>query len=125
MSALSYLWHGIILSDFERLNRPRGKLLIYSTIISSIVAFVIINLFELDIMEKHFKRSPLLRGLLAGAVSGVLYFLVSKVFGFSFATTNDLKQMLVDLVWQVFEQSIGGILVGMVYVAMYNPEIDD
>ena len=125
MCAASYLWHGVLLSDFARLNRSKTKLLFLSLAISLIIAFVMIKLFEFEIMEKYFKRNPLLRGLIVGAVCGILFYFISKLIGFSYDSSNNIKHSLVDLVWQVFEQSLGGIVIGMVFIALYDPDVED
>ena len=84
-----------------------------------------IKLYEFEIMEKYFKRNPLLRGLIVGAVCGILFYFISKLIGFSYDSSNNIKHSLVDLVWQVFEQSLGGIVIGMVFIALYDPDVED
>ena len=124
MCAAAYIWHGFVLSDFERLNRSKTKLLLFSGTISLFVAFVMFKLFELDIMEKYLRRNPLLRGLVVGVFCGALYFFITKLFGLSYDNSTNIKHSLVDFIWQVFEQSIGGIVIGMVYVSLYDPYED-
>ena len=125
MCAASYFWHGIILTDFVRLNRSKGKLLSLSAMISVIIAYVMIKLYDLEFLDRHFRKQPLFRGLLVGAACGLVYFIISTAIGFSFNTSTNIQNHLVDVIWQIFEQSLGGLVISMVYIAMYDPDATD
>jgi H+/Cl- antiporter ClcA len=124
MCTLTFLWHNYVLHDFERLNRSKTKLLILSAIIAFIISFVMIKLYELDILVRLLKEKPLLRGLIVGVVCGLGYFFISTSLGFSFNTSDDFKNRVVDLIYQVFEQTIGGIVIAMVDISLYDPDSD-
>ena len=125
MCVLSYVWHGIILTDFIKLNRSKGKLLLFTSFISFATAIVMVKLYDLEIMHQYFKKSPIIRGVLVGLVCGLLFFFVSRLSGYTFNTTGEFKQTLVDIIWQVFEQTVGGFVIGIIFIFQYQPESED
>lgn len=125
MCALSYIWHGIILTDYVRLNIKKAKLLGLSSLYSFILAFIMVKVFEFDILERYFSRQPLFRGLLVGAVTGLIYYFVSTFFHFSFNTSTTSFSRMIDIGYQVFEQAIGGFVIGMVFIAFFDPDSSD
>ena len=57
-----------------------------------------------------------LKCMIAGACAGVVIYLVIFMSGLSFAS-HGLQHVVVDALWQVFEQAIGGLMVslGLIY----------
>lgn len=119
MFSLSYFWHGVFLNDFQRLNYPKELFLTGSVITYMILGFIIAKIYSLDFTKK-INRQPILKGVLVGMILGVITYLVSRVTGISFNSEVKLEYMLVDALWQVIEQTIGGIAVGLVYVILYH-----
>lgn len=56
------------------------------------------------------------KGLLLGAILGFLVYLVAFIFGMSF-TDRKVMHILVDILWQMVEQGLGGLMVslGIIY----------
>ena len=121
MFSLSYLWHGVILNDFERLSYPIEIYLIGSVITYLILGFIVTQIF----LMKFMARKPLLRGMVSGLSLGVATYIVSLVIGVSFSTSLTTTYILFDLLWQAIEQMAGGITVSLVYISIYegNPMV--
>lgn len=121
MFLLSYVWHGMVLTDFSRLSYSKHLFLFFAAIVYVIIGFVVSKATESKILEKHFKRKPVLRGAIAGAVCGIAFFMIATVVGVSFSTGSKLENMLLDISWQTIEQGIGGVVVGLSYIFIYDP----
>ena len=123
MFVLSYIWHGVVLTDFSRLSYSKHLFLFFAAIVYVIIGFVVSKSIEFKILEQRFKRKPIIRGAISGAMCGICFFLITTVLGVSFSTGPKLENMLLDLSWQTLEQCIGGIVVGLTYIFVYDPVI--
>lgn len=123
MFILSYVWHGIILTDFSRLSYSKHLFLFFAALVYLIIGFVVAKSIDFKILEKHFKRKPILRGAISGAICGVAFFLIATVVGVSFSTGSKLENMLLDVTWQTIEQTIGGVVVGLTHIFIYDPSV--
>jgi len=121
MFLLSYVWHGVILTDFSRLSYSKHLFLFFAALVYLMIGFVVSKAIDLKILEKNFKRKPVVRGLISGALCGVAFFLVATVVGVSFSTGSRLENMLLDVTWQTIEQSLGGVVVGLTHIFVYDP----
>ena len=122
MFMLFYIWHGLFLTDFSRLTYPKGIFLICSSLVYLIIGFVVSKAIDTKILDKQFKRKPLLRGLISGAVCGFSFFLMATVVGVSFSAGSKVENLLLDVTWQVIEQTVGGLVVGIVHVFVFDPK---
>lgn len=122
MFMLFYVWHGLFLTDFARLSYPKGIFLICSSIVYLIIGFVVSKAIDTKILDKQFKRKPLLRGLISGAVCGFAFFLMATVVGVSFSAGSKVENLLLDVTWQIIEQTVGGLVVGIVHVFVFDPQ---
>lgn len=111
MYAMSFVWHGVILNDLARLTYPKDVFL-------SLAAFAYLGLgFALAIVI-HFiayKKYRFIRGFVFGIPLGLFVYLIAFVFGISFNATPQLAHVIVDLIWQVTEQGLGGFVGASVY----------
>jgi hypothetical protein len=111
MFALSYLWHGVILNDFNKISYPKpiffsflGLLYLISGLLISIAYSFIPD-----------KKNPMLRGCLIGVATGFIMFLIVFVLGTSFKGKINSLHASIDFIWQIIEQGTGGLLVGIVF----------
>lgn len=123
MFLISYLWHGIFLTDYSRLSYPQEVFLIFASIVYLFLGFVVTKAIELKFLAERFKRKPVLRGALSGAICGLGLFLIATVVGVSFSTGSNLENLLLDVIWQIIEQAVGGIVVGFVHIFVYDPSM--
>lgn len=120
MFALSYAWHGIFLTDFSRLSYPKEIFLVFAAFVYLIIGFVVAKVIDARTLEKYFKRKPLVKGLVAGGIIGFALFMISTVVGISFSTGSKLENLLLDVSWQVIEQGMGGLVVGIAHFFVYD-----
>lgn len=119
MFSLSYLWHGVFLNDLQRISYPKEIFLTGASITYLILGFSVTKIYLLQ-FPKIIAARPFLRGLLSGAFLGVATYLVALVVGVSFSSELTLQYILFDLLWQMAEQSFGGITVAFVYIYIYE-----
>jgi H+/Cl- antiporter ClcA len=125
MFVLFYIWHGAFLNDFSRLNYPKEIFLIIAGLTYVFIGFVVVRFYETKLLEKLFFHKPLLKGVVKGALCGFIFFLIATVVGVSFNTGSDLKNMALDLAWQLFEQGIGGLVAGLLYASAEHRLFND
>lgn len=70
----------------------------------------------------NYEKSPLLRGALVGGISGACIYIMAVVVGVSYSASHSIEHILLDFSWQIVEQAIGGMIVGLVhfYVSIYE-----
>jgi len=118
MYGLSYLWHGVFLTDLEEFRVPLGLYLVLSAIVYLVIGFTLTLLVDQALLHGWIKlRSgfPVVSFLAAGVIGFLLYLLVF-VLGVSPAG-HGAKHVTVDILWQVIEQGVGGVCVafGIIY----------
>jgi H+/Cl- antiporter ClcA len=121
MFALSYVWHGMVLTDFSRLSYSKHLFLLFAALVYLMIGFVVAKSIEFKMLEKQFKRKPVIRGIISGAICGIAFFLIATVVGVSFSTGSKLENMLLDVTWQTIEQTIGGAVVGLAHIFVFDP----
>ncbi len=121
MFLLSYVWHGIFLTDFSRLTYPKEIFLLFASIVYLIIGFLVAKAVDSKTLTAKFKRKPVVRGAIGGVLIGIACFLVATVVGISFSTGSRLQNMVLDITWQVIEQGIGGVLAGLVHLFVFDP----
>jgi hypothetical protein len=119
MFSLSYVWHGLVLNDFERLNYPKEIFLIGCVITYLILGFLLTKIYEMKFPKKIAKR-PFIRGIVSGSMLGIAAYIVSIVIGVSFNSELTPAYILFDMMWQAAEQTVGGIVVAFVYISIYD-----
>ncbi len=120
MFVLSYIWHGVFLTDFSRLSYPKEIFLIFAVFVYLIIGFLSAKAIEIQLLENKFKRKPLIKGLVSGACLGFILFIMTSVIGVSFSTGSKLENLLLDGCWQTVEQGIGGLIVGIAHYFVYD-----
>jgi hypothetical protein len=121
MFGCSYLWHGVVLNDYERINYPRGIFLTAAAFVYLFVAFLLTRLYHIRLLDK-ISLNPLVRGPIAGAVTGLMVYMIAIVIGVAANYAADFQYMLFDVIWQALEQTIGGLITGLVFFFIYEPE---
>jgi uncharacterized integral membrane protein len=114
MFGLSYVWHGVALTDLQELPIPQTLYFILSGVVYLVLGLVL-TIGTHKAIEYEFislKRAfPLFSGLLGAAV-GFFVYLAIFILGMSFSKQG-MVHVLVDVLWQMFEQGIGGFMVSM------------
>jgi hypothetical protein len=123
MFSASYFWHGVVLTDFSRLNYPKPIFLAISIVVYLVIGFAL-SLLVLRVKSERFKRKPIQKALIISSGSGVCFYLIALVVGVSFMKQVSLPFILIDLAWQTIEQSLGGLVIGLSYLLIYEPLVD-
>lgn len=118
MFSLSYLWHGVLLNDFLRVDYPKQVFLTLFALLYFIIGFIM----TVGYYYFHRSRRPLRYGAALGACCGFVVFLVAFVLGITFSSNVTLLYALMDCGWQMFEQAVGGFTIGFVYVLSHSRE---
>jgi MFS family permease len=119
MFAISYVWHGVVLNDFDRISYPFQVYLVSAAVVYLVVGFLMCRIFIAEFLDRYAEKA-IPRGLMTGAGLGVIVFMSTLVFGVSFSQGFDPKFLVMDLVWQIFEQTLGGLVIGMVYMFVFE-----
>lgn len=120
MYGISYLWHGVILNDYVIMNFPKGIFLTAAAFVYLFIGVLVSRAFLFPQLDK-ISRHPLARGPIAGALVGLLMFMIVMVVGAAFTRSSGLQDIVLNLGWQVVEQAFGGFFVGLVYMFVYEP----
>ena len=119
MFAAFYLWHGMFLTDFMNLAYPKEIFLVVASCVYLLAGFALNKVYEIKMLA-GFHRKPVLRGMIAGAMLGVIIFMVTTVMGVSFSGTRTIADLLLDISWQTVEQALGGAVVGVVHILVFD-----
>jgi hypothetical protein len=118
MYAISYLWHGVALTDLQELSIPKTLYMILSAVIYLVIGLAMTIGIHKAIQYEFIslKEAFPLMSALVGAAVGFFVYLVIFVLGISFAK-HGMVHVLVDVLWQMFEQGVGGLAVslGIIY----------
>ncbi|MBL7962443.1 MAG: hypothetical protein JNM31_01240 [Flavobacteriales bacterium] len=118
MFGLSFLWHGVFLRDLVMVRLPMGLYFTLAALVYLLVGMGITLAVHQAIVHEwiNLKHAFPFMSMLVGAIVGFIVFLIVFTLGFSF-TKDGMVHMLVDVLWQMFEQAMGGLMVslGIIY----------
>lgn len=124
MYAAFYTWHGVLSTDFYRIQYPKGVFMVLAAVAYLVISFVLFKVFELKIWKK-ITSNLFVKGLFSGILLGFLLFAVVTVLGVGFSQTHSLKILGIDLVWQLIEQILGGTVVALAHLFIFVPEFEE
>ena len=114
MYALFYTWHGIFLNDFLKISFPFTWLIIFTSIAYVTISFVLYAVYESKPMKNIYNF--FVRGIISGVLVGFIIFVVSTVVTISISRNLSAQHLMLDCIWQMLEQTIGGLLLAVVKV---------
>lgn len=123
MYAAFYIWHGVFLNDINSITFPKLIFLGLAAIVYLVIAVILYKIFETNLMSKYF-YSPMLRGIMSGIILGFFLFAFVTVLGISFTKNHSLTNILVDCVWQIIEQMLGGAIIGLGKIFIFDPHLE-
>ncbi len=123
MYALFYMWHGVFLNDFKKINFPMTWLLIFTSVAYITISFLTYAVFESKPMKNVYNF--FVRGIMSGALVGFIIFIVSTVVTISISRHLSAQHLILDCVWQITEQTIGGILMATVKVFVIDHQHEE
>jgi hypothetical protein len=122
MFVLFYLWHGVFLNDFKRIQFPITWFVSFAAFSYLLISAGMYFLFESRLFKKF--DSIFFRGLICGAVSGFCLFMVATVIHISILKYVSTNHLFLDCVWQMAEQTMGAmvLLVLKFFIHEHVPE---
>ncbi|NNC83563.1 MAG: hypothetical protein HKN79_08295 [Flavobacteriales bacterium] len=109
MYALSFLWHGVLLNDYVNIKYPMWLYFLLAGVVYLVIGLILTYLYYYTYTKKMQYK-----GALMGACLGFFIYLIAFVLGVSF-NQNSLHHIVVDFIWQMVEQGIGGSSVGFLF----------
>ncbi|HVA99072.1 MAG TPA: hypothetical protein VNG53_09270 [Bacteroidia bacterium] len=124
MFSAFFLWHGVLLNDFSHSPYPKDIFLTVSSLVYLIIGFALNSVYDSRLLEK-FPKKPRLKGVVVGAVCGIFIYFMSVVIGVSFNGQMTFMNVVVNITWQMAEQALGGLAIGIVHIFAFrrNPFI--
>lgn len=110
MFFVSYIWHGVVLNDFQKVTLPDTYFMVLFTLVYLAIGAVLAFLFT----KIEFDSNVVARRMLMGAALGFFIYLITFVLGVSF-NTGKLEHIVMDFGWQMTEQAIGALTVSAVF----------
>lgn len=109
MFTLFYIWHGVFLNDFKRINFPIIWFVAFAAVTYLIFGAGIYFLYESFLMKKV--RNLFFRGILCGAIAGFSLFMMATIVNISLTRHLSMEHLMVDCVWQIGEQIVGAMVI--------------
>ena len=118
MFLLSWVWHGVALTDLEELRIPKALYFCLAGLVYLVIGFGLTIGVHKAIQYEwiSLKTGFPISSMMIGAAVGFFVYLVIFVLGMSFAK-NGMVHVVVDVLWQMLEQGLGGLSVsfGIIY----------
>ncbi|MCC7302894.1 MAG: hypothetical protein IT233_09640 [Bacteroidia bacterium] len=121
MFGLSYIWHGVITTDLQKISYPLQIFLISAGIVYFVLGFLLTRIYQSKTLSRYFIKQPFIKGIVTGSALGFVLFLITLVLGISFNQSLNLEFFLIDLGWQMIEQMTGGLVVALVHIFIWDP----
>ena len=114
MYGLSYVWHGLLLTDLQEIHVPLPLYMVLAVLVYLIIGLLLTMVTHQAIMHEWigFKSGFPFMAMLVGATIGFGVYLVVFILGVSFAK-HGVQHVVADILWQMVEQALGGLMVGL------------
>lgn len=121
MYLLFYIFHGVLTNDILKSSIPPTLFLSVAAFVYLVIGFAMSILLDAAFFKKEVK-SIYTRALIAGPVIAIFLYSVAMVVGLSFSAKFTVINLLVDLGWQIVEQTMGTIVVAFIKVITFSPD---
>lgn len=122
MFSLFYLWHGVFLNDFKRIQFPLPWFVTFAALTYLILGSGIYLLFESRLMKRV--RNFFVRGVLSGLIGGFTLFMVATIVNISLTSKLSLQHLFIDCLWQMSEQVIGAMVIVLLKIFIHEPQVE-
>jgi H+/Cl- antiporter ClcA len=123
MYAAFYVWHGVFLNDLNTITFPKALFLLLAGLVYIAISFLLYRIYEAKFLANHISN-PILKGVIAGFILGFFLFAFVTVLGISFTKNFNLTYIIADCAWQIAEQILGGVIIGLGKVIIFEPTHD-
>ncbi len=120
MFGLFYLWHGIFLNDFKRIQFPLSWFVTFAAITYLILGAGIFMLYESQLMKKL--SNFFVRGLICGIIAGFSLFMIATIVNISLTKHLSAQHLMMDCIWQMSEQIVGAMVVVLFKILIHEPQ---
>jgi hypothetical protein len=120
MFVLFYVWHGIFLNDFKRIQFPITWFVSFAAFTYLIFGALLFFMMESEPAKKI--RNVFVRALVVGAIAGFTLFMIATIINFSLTRTQSANHLLMDCVWQISEQMVGALVVTALKLIIHEPQ---
>ncbi len=117
MYGFSYLWHAYLLTDLQDVEYPLPLFLILGGIVYLLIGGALFGLLNYLVNNKliTFDNKFPWKAMCLGAILGFSVYLITFILGLSF-NPHGVEHILVDFLWQMFEQAMGGLVVALAFI---------
>jgi len=119
MFGLFYVWHGLFLNDFRRIQFPIAWFVTFAAFTYLVLGAGIYFLFESRLLKRI--KHIFLRGLVSGLMAGISVFMVATIVNISLTSRLSVQHLLIDCSWQICEQVFGGMVIVLFKLVIHDP----
>lgn len=120
MYVLFYVFHGVLTNDLIKISLPKSVFLTVAGVVYLLLAFGMSVLLDATFFKKEVK-SIYTRAFIAGPVVGIFLYAVALIVGVSFSAKFSMINLLVDVSWQIVEQTVGIVFIAFVKIITFDP----
>jgi len=122
MFTLFYIWHGVFLNDFKRIQFPLTWFVTFAALTYLLFGAGIYFLYESHLMKKI--RNFFVRGLICGGIAGFSLFMIATIVNISLTRHLSMQHLMMDCIWQMSEQVVGGMVIVLFKIVIHEPQIE-
>lgn len=119
MFVLFYLWHGVFLNDFKRVQFPISWLITFAVFTYLILGAGTYFLYESRLMKSF--RNFILRGIICGGLAGLSLFMIATIVNLSLTRHLSIQHLMIDCTWQIVEQISGSMVIVLFKIFIHEP----
>ena len=120
MFVLFYVWHGVFLNDFKRIQFPLVWFVAFAALTYLIFGAIIYFLYESEIMKRI--RNFFVRGIVCGAIAGFSLFMIATIVNISLTKHLSIQHLMMDCIWQISEQIVGAMVIVLFKIVIHEPQ---
>lgn len=122
MFTLFYVWHGIFLNDFKRIEFPLTWFVSFAAFTYLLFGSGIYFLYESHLMKKI--KNFFIRGIVCGAIAGFSLFVITTIVNISLTKNLSVQHLMMDCIWQMSEQIVGAMVIVFFKIIIHEPQVE-
>jgi hypothetical protein len=122
MFALFYVWHGVFLNDFKRIQFPLAWFVAFAAFTYLLFGAGIYVLYESHFMKKV--SNFFTRGVICGLIAGFSLFMMATIVNISLTRNLSMQHLMIDCAWQMTEQVIGAMVIVLFKIVIHEHQTE-
>lgn len=118
MFTLFYLWHGVFLNDFKRIQFPVSWFISFAVFTYLVLGAGMYFLYESRLMKRF--KNFILRGLICGVIAGFSLFMITTIVNISLTKNLSAQYLVIDCAWQIVEQVFGAMVAVLLKIILHE-----